>query len=106
MPRGLARFFTTPVVVEPYLSTDGRGRDLFGPPVTVTVYAEDKRQLVRASDGEQVQSATALYGPVDAAACFTPNARVTLPSGTTARVITTNANAIGSAADHVAVTLT
>jgi len=47
-------------VIEPYLGAGAHG-DLFGPPVTVKCFADDKRRRVRATSGEEVISSTTLY---------------------------------------------
>lgn len=93
MGRGIARFFTQPAVLEPYLGTDSAGADLFGPPITVLGYLDGKRQLVRTPDGEQVVSGSTLFCPLSSAtqAAAPPNSRVTV-AGAVARVITANPN--------------
>lgn len=107
MARGIARFFTTALTVETYTGTDpATGRDLFAAPVVVTGFLQEQRQLVRASDGEQVQASTTVFAPVSAAGVLLPNSRVTPPSGNVSRLITATTNSIGSPADHVVATLT
>ncbi len=48
------------VTVEPYEGSGANG-PRFGPAVTVRCYREDKRRLVRASNGDQVISETTVW---------------------------------------------
>lgn len=107
MGRGIARFFTQAIVLEPYLGSDSAGADVFGAPVTVLGYLDGKRQLVRGSDGEQVVSNSTVYCPLDAAASAPPNSRVTI-AGVVSRVLTANPNGGVTGVrlpDHLAIAL-
>jgi len=50
--------------IEPYLGAGAHG-DLFGPPVTVACFADDKRRRVRSAGGDEVISETTLYCRLD-----------------------------------------
>lgn len=68
-----------------------RGAGSTGPvyvqPVTVTpCYCDDKRRLVRASDGDQVISEITVYAPPGTVA--PPGSRIMLPGGRVTTVIT------------------
>lgn len=108
MGKGIAIFFGDAITVEMFLGTDSLGRDVFAAAQTVQGYADDKRQLVRSSDGEQVVSSTTVYTYLNYKPLFTPNSRVTV-DGNTSRVISANANGGLSRLrlpDHLSVTLT
>lgn len=48
------------MIVEPYLGTGAHG-PLYGPPVTVRCFVEDKRRLLRGPNGSEVISETTAY---------------------------------------------
>lgn len=70
-------------VIEPYEGSGGLG-DVYGDPVTVRGFADDKRRLVRDATGEQVVSETTFYCRLDTVA--PPGSRVTV-NGRTVHVI-------------------
>lgn len=72
------------ITIEPYTGDGARG-PLYGAPVTVRCYLEQKTRVVRAPDGRQVTSTSRLFcdrGPV-----VTTESRVTLPGGRQPRVL-------------------
>ncbi|SNS43657.1 hypothetical protein SAMN06309944_0250 [Micrococcales bacterium KH10] len=82
-------FWVHTVTVRTLIGTGAYG-DVHAEPVEVTCFAEDKRRLVRNSDGKEVISETTLSGPVERSLIWTPGSLVTLPSGREATVITTS----------------
>lgn len=48
------------VVIEPFQGTGANG-PVYGPPVTVPCFRDDKRRLVRAPNGSQVVSESTVY---------------------------------------------
>ncbi|GAA1026825.1 hypothetical protein GCM10009557_05890 [Virgisporangium ochraceum] len=93
------------VELEPYQGSSGRG-DVYGDPVTVTCFVDQKRRLVRAPNGSQVVSSTTVFAPLDTSC--PPRSRVTLPDGHTALVIGTaqrRAAGVAEAAEHLEITL-
>lgn len=68
------------VPVEPYLGTNGLGKDTWGAAIQLRCFKEDHRRMVRAKDGSEVVSETTLYanrGP-----SIPARSRVTLPGRT------------------------
>lgn len=61
------------VVVEPYLGAGATG-PIYGPPVEVRCFVDDKRRLVRAPDTSEVVSETTVYCPLGTTA--PPESRV------------------------------
>lgn len=108
MARGIARFFTTPATLEPYLGSDSASVDQFGPAITVTGFLDGKRQMVRTSDGEQEVASATFYCPLTPALATIPtNSRLTV-GGKPSRVLSSSANGgIPNTAlpDHVAIAL-
>lgn len=51
-------------IVEPYIGKSATG-PVYGSPVTVRCFADDKRQLVRGPDAQEVTSQTTLYMRLD-----------------------------------------
>lgn len=74
-----ARYLVHTVTIEPYAGSGAYG-DNYGAPVSVACMLDDKRQLVRAGDGQEVVSETTLYARLAHAADFPPGSKVTLPS--------------------------
>jgi hypothetical protein len=91
MGKGVAIFFTDKITVETYLGVNSLGQDVFASAQVVNGYADNKSQLVRAANGEQVISATTVYTYLDYLAIFAPLSRVTV-NGVPARVMSANAN--------------
>jgi len=79
-------FFVHTVTVRTLTGAGGMGQT-FAAAVTKTVFADDKRRLVRGPNAEQVISESSVYGDVADAGAFTPGSEVDLPSGRTAVVI-------------------
>lgn len=73
------------VTIEAYAGADSFGNRLFSAAVTVTCFVDDKRQLVRASTGEEVISESTVIAPL--ATVCPVNSQVTLPDGRKARVL-------------------
>jgi hypothetical protein len=51
------------MIVEPYLGNGAHG-PIYGPPVTVMCFVEDKRRLIRGLDGSEVVSESTSYCPL------------------------------------------
>lgn len=64
------------VSVEPLLGSGPYG-DSYGPAVVVQCFREDRRQLVRNSEGDEILSETAVYCRLDQVAKFPIGTRVT-----------------------------
>lgn len=75
------------VIVEPYEGDSANG-PLYGTPVTVRCFLEEKRRMVRNKEGEQVLSGATFYCRLDAIADAPPQSLVTLPGGRQSEVIT------------------
>jgi hypothetical protein len=73
------------VIVEPYLGTDGYGRQRFGPGAEVWGMLEQTTKTVRDKDGNEVTSKSQFRCDLDTVA--PPLSRVTLPDGETTSVI-------------------
>jgi hypothetical protein len=101
----MADFYVHTATVEPFEGAGAYG-DVYGPKVVVACFAEAKRRLVRAKDGEQVVSESTLYMGTADGALFVPDSRVTV-GGKASYVITQNVNdAPGlDLPEHAAVTL-
>lgn len=79
-----ANLLMHPITVEAYLGDAGRG-PLYGPPVPVLCYLEQKTKVVRGPDGREVTSSTRVFcnrGPT-----FTTESRVTLADGRQPKVL-------------------
>lgn len=80
----------------------------YAAPVSVDCLIEDENKLIRDGKGDEVVSATRLYGPIEREDLFSPGSRVTLPTRV-ARVITCNridTGRLNLALDHIEVQLT
>lgn len=75
------------VTVEPYTGTGAYG-DVYDTPRTRACLVDEKRQLARNSDGDEVISEATLYLRRAHVPDFAPGSLVTLPTGRTATVIT------------------
>ncbi|MFJ5259090.1 hypothetical protein ACIQAC_01265 [Streptomyces sp. NPDC088387] len=73
------------VTVEPY-EGQGAAAPVYGAPVAVQCFLEEKTRLVRAPDGREVVSGATVYCRLDAVSA-PPESRVTLPSGRQTTVI-------------------
>ena len=67
------------VTIEPYLGTDGYGRDTYGPAITVQGWVEETTKLVRKKDGSEVVSSSQFH--CELATNCPERSRATLPSG-------------------------
>lgn len=101
----MADFYVHTASVETFEGAGAYG-DVYGAPVVVACFAEAKRRLVRAKDGEQVVSESTLYMGTADGALFVPDSRVTV-GGKVSYVITQNVNdAPGlDLPEHAAITL-
>ncbi|HJQ00083.1 MAG TPA: hypothetical protein VJ851_00655 [Jatrophihabitans sp.] len=101
-------FWVHEVQVSPYLGTSGRAGDLWDTAVPVMCWVEDAVKLVRDSNGAEVVSTATLAADLADAAPFTVNAKVLLPSGREARVLTVGRGDSGALGlpDHIEVALT
>lgn len=71
-----------PVVVEPFLATDGRGAASYGPPRTLSSYITGEQKMVRNLDGEEVISHESLFfDATPEALAIRHKDRITLPDG-------------------------
>lgn len=86
----MAGFYVHTATVETFQGAGAYG-DVYAAPVTVSCFAEAKRRLVRAKDGEQVVSESSLYMSVADGAGFVPDSKVTV-QGKVSYVITQNIN--------------
>lgn len=102
IPRFLLRHT---VQVEPLVG-EGPFGPLFGSPVTVRCFRDDKRRLVRDASGTEVVSETTLYMRLSETCPV--NSRVTLDDGRVSTVITAARRDGGGwpTPDHLEVTLT
>ncbi|SDM46394.1 hypothetical protein SAMN04487981_101605 [Streptomyces sp. cf386] len=73
------------VTVEPYEGNSAVG-PLYGQPVQVRCFLEEKNRLVRAPDGREVTSSTTFYCRLDAVDA-PPESKVTLPGDRQTTVI-------------------
>ncbi|MEU6649512.1 hypothetical protein ABZ904_08695 [Streptomyces sp. NPDC046900] len=73
------------VTVEPYEGDSANG-PLYGAPVAVRCFLDERTRLVRAGDGREVTSGATVYCRLDAVTA-PPESRVTLPGGRTTTVI-------------------
>jgi len=73
------------VTIEPYLGTDGYGRDTFGPAVQVKGWLEETAKLIRKADGSEVVSSSQFHCDLDTAC--PARSRATLPSGAVTRAL-------------------
>lgn len=105
MTGGIEDFWVHTVAVETHTGAGAFG-DTYDTPATVDGFLEDKVQLVRGSDGQEIVSNSTFYCAVVDGARFTPDSRVTA-AGRTAYVISQNTNDAPGLAlpDHAAVYL-
>lgn len=73
------------VAIEPYLGTDGNGRDRWGPAVNVEGWLEQKVKNVRSPEGSETVSTAQFYSELGTAA--PPRSRGTFPDGRKSLVI-------------------
>lgn len=73
------------VTVEPYEGTGSYG-PIYGAPVLVRGFLDERTRLVRAPSGDEVTSSSTVYCRLDAVSA-PPKSRVTLPDGRTTTVI-------------------
>jgi hypothetical protein len=101
----ISDFYVHTAQVETWEGAGAYG-DVYAAPVTVNCFAEDKIQLVRAKDGQQVVSGSTLYMAAPDGDLFVPDSRVTV-DGRVSYVITQNTNdAPGlDLPEHAAITL-
>jgi hypothetical protein len=74
------------VTVEPYEGDSANG-PLYGAPVTVRCFLEEKGRMVRGREGGLVLSAATFYCRLDAIPDAPPESLVTLPDGRQSEVI-------------------
>lgn len=105
MSDDISDFYVHTVSVETFEGAGAYG-DVYGAPVVVACFAEAKRRLVRAKDGQEVVSESTLYMDTADGPAFVPDSRVTV-NGKVSYVITQNINdAPGlDLPEHAAVTL-
>lgn len=88
------RYLVHTVTVEPYTGSGAYGPQ-YGAPVVRACMVDEKRKLVRASngsgqgDGDEIVSEATIYLRRAYLADFPPETRVTLPTGRVSTVITT-----------------
>lgn len=75
------------VAVEPYAGTSGAGGPVYGPPVTLRCFLDQKTRLVRSASLSEVTSSSTFYCRLTAIATVPAESRVTLPDGRTTTVI-------------------
>jgi hypothetical protein len=80
------RYLVHQVTVEPYTGTGSYG-DVYDTPRTRACLVDEKRQLVRNTDGDEVISEATLYLRRTHLQDFEPGSRVTLPTGRRSTVI-------------------
>lgn len=71
--------------VTPYLGISGTGEDLYGAPIVISGFCEDKVRQVRDHEGAEVVSSSTFY--TDPGPSVPPRSEITLPSGRVSRVI-------------------
>lgn len=89
------------VTVEAHAGSGPYG-DVYGLPYTVTCFVDQKRKLVRASDGSQIVSESTVYAPLGT--ICPPRSRVTLPDGQVTLVIAAHrreAAGVAEAPEHL-----
>jgi hypothetical protein len=100
-----ADFTPVTVTLAAYTGFGSKG-PTFANPVTVAMFADDSRRLVRNATGEEVISETTLYGDPATADQFLVESKVTL-NGRIAKVLKTKRNVIGDPdVDHAEIVLT
>jgi hypothetical protein len=101
----ISDFYVHTAQVETWEGAGAYG-DVYAAPVVVSCFAEDKIQLVRAKDGQQVVSGSTLYMAAVDGDLFVPDSRVTV-DGRFSYVLTQNTNdAPGlNLPEHAAITL-
>ena len=82
----IASFYVHTVTAEPYLGAGANGAK-YDDPVTFPAFVEQKRQIVRDANGEQVVSSTTVYCDPAYAANLAPKSRVTFAAGRKSIVI-------------------
>jgi hypothetical protein len=93
------------VTVEPLLSEGSHG-PVYGLPVAVQCFRDDKRKLVRGKDGSEITSETTLYMRLDETC--PAGSRVTLPGAARPTTVITASRRDGgglATPDHLEVTL-
>lgn len=88
---GIEEFFVHTVSVATKYGTGAMG-DVFASPQNVQGFLEGKLRIVRDPDGAQVVANNTFYCSTNDVTLFTPNSKVTLPTGLTAFVISTGSN--------------
>lgn len=84
----LAEFMVHPVSVRTRTGAGGMGVS-YATPVQLTVFVDEKRRLVRSTDGAQVVSEATIYDDdLTHESAFALGSEVTLPSGRKATVLT------------------
>lgn len=102
-----AEFLVHRVAVEPYAGSGAYGNQYLPTAGDVACLLDDKRQLVRSSDGSEVVSETTLITRLAQAANFRPNSRVSLPHRTATVITVAERSDAGLGAwQHLEVTLT
>ncbi|WP_151480626.1 hypothetical protein [Streptomyces albicerus] len=79
------RWLQHSVTVEPYEGSSARG-PVYGEPVAVLCFLEEKNRMVRAADGNEVVSSARFFCRLDAVTA-PPESRVTLPDGRVTTVL-------------------
>lgn len=102
-----ALFWVHTVSVETFTGRNATS-EVWAAPVTLKGFVNDQTHLVRNARDEEVISQSVLYMPIESAALFVEDSKVTLPSGRASRVITVNSNDGGGLPlpEHVEVHLT
>lgn len=96
-----ARWWVHTVQVSPFLG-DGAYGPQYGPQTPLLCFVDDKRSLVRDSDGAEVVSSSRIMAPAGTTT-LTPGTRVTLPSGREGTIISVAVHDSGTLnlPDHV-----
>ena len=104
----LAEFMVHAVTVSTKTGSGSLG-DRFADPVTVQVFADEERQLVRGADAREVVSSATVYDvDLSHSGLYALGSRVVLPSGRTATVLAVAVRTGGTLGlpDHVEAALT
>ena len=104
----LDEFMVHTATVRTLTGSGGMG-SVYGAPIEVACFVDDKRRLVRAAVASQVVSESSLYDvDVAHAALYPPGSEVDLPSGRTSTVIAAAVHTSGDLdlPDHIEVALT
>jgi hypothetical protein len=100
-----ADFLGHTVTVEPYEGDGAFGVGYGSPTEVSSVMVEHVDRMVRTSTGDELQSNTRLYVPLEAAEDFPLESRVTLPSGRRHTVAQTDSFQVYGLPEHVVVYL-